>query len=99
MTGAALRGTLQCLPDAVVAGVRAMGIAFEASGPLHGALPERPAMALGGTIQMKGTGYYAYDTALLATLEATLAIDGNSDDSARRPPVSIVFARSIRAGT
>jgi hypothetical protein len=99
MTGAPLRGTLRRLPDAVVSGVRVMGIAFEAAGPLHGALPERPAMALAGTIKMKGTAYYAYETALLVSLEATLAIEGNIDDSARRAPVSIVFSRSIRAGT
>ena len=41
---------------------RAMGIAFDANGPLHGALPDRPAMALAGTITMKGTAYYAYGT-------------------------------------
>jgi hypothetical protein len=97
MTGAPLRGTLRRLPDAVVAGTRAMGIAFEATGPLHGALPDRPSMALAGSIRMKGTAYYAYETALLVSLEATLAIDGNIDDSARRAPVSIVYSRSIRA--
>lgn len=97
MTGAPLRGTLRRLPDATVAGARAMGIAFEATGPLHGALPDRPAMALAGTIKMKGTAYYAYDTALLVSLDATLAIDGNIDDSARRAPVSITYARSIRS--
>jgi hypothetical protein len=99
MTGAPLRGTLRRLPDAVVAGVRSMGIAFEAAGPLHGALPEKPTVALAGTIKMKGTAYYAYATALLVSLDATLAIDGNIDDSARRAPVSIVYSRSIRSGT
>ena len=98
MTAAKLRGTLRRLPDALVGGMRAMGIAFEAKGPLHGALPDRPAMALAGTITMKGTAYYDYATALLVALDATLAIDGNLDDSARRAPVSIVYARSIRAG-
>ena len=97
MTGAPLRGTLRRLPDSTVAGVRAMGIAFEAAGPLHGALPDRPAMALAGAIKMKGTAYYAYETALLVSLDATLAIDGNIDDSARRAPVSIVYSRSIRS--
>ncbi|HEY0383698.1 MAG TPA: hypothetical protein VGC72_16015 [Candidatus Elarobacter sp.] len=97
MTAAKLRGTLRRLPDALVGGARAMGIAFEAKGPLHGALPDRPAMALAGTITMKGTAYYDYATALLVALDATLAIDGNLDDSARRAPVSIVYARSIRS--
>jgi hypothetical protein len=97
ITGAPLRGTLRHLPDALVGGNRAMGIAFEASGPLHGALPERPAMQLAGSITMKGTAYYDYVTTLLVSLEATLSIEGNLDEPARRAPVSIVYARSIRA--
>ena len=95
MTGATLHGTLRRLPDALVGGRRAMGIAFDAKGPLHGALPDRPTMQLAGSITMKGTAYYAYDSALLLALDATLAIDGNLDDNARRAPVSIVYARSI----
>ena len=97
MTGAPLRGSLRHLPDALVGGNRAMGIAFEAHGPLHGALPERPAMQLAGSITMKGTAYYDYASTLLVSLEATLTIDGYLDDAARRSPVSIVYARSIRA--
>jgi len=97
MTAAKLRGTLRRLPDALVGGARAMGIAFEAKGPLHGSLPDRPAMALAGTITMTGTAYYDYATALLVALDATLAIDGNLDDSAHRAPVSIVYVRSIRS--
>jgi hypothetical protein len=54
-------------------------------------------MQLAGSITMTGTAYYAYDSALLLALDATLAIDGNLDDAARRAPVSIVYARSIRA--
>jgi hypothetical protein len=100
MTGAPLRGTLRRLPDAMVGGSRAMGIAFEATGPLHGALPDRPAMALAGSITMKGTAYYDYATTMLVALDATLSIDGSLEDDARRSPVSIVYARSIRsAGT
>jgi hypothetical protein len=99
MTGAPLRGTLRRLPDALVAGNRAMGIAFEAKGPLHGALPDRPTMQLAGSITMKGTAYYDYGTAMLVSLDATLAIDGNLDDTARHSPVSIVYARSIRTAT
>jgi len=95
MTGATLHGTLRRLPDALVGGRHAMGIAFEAKGPLHGALPDRPTMQLAGSITMKGTAYYAYDSALLLALDATLAIEGNLDDTAHRAPVSIVYARSI----
>jgi hypothetical protein len=97
MTGAPLRGTLRRLPDAIVSGTRAMGIAFEATGALQGALPERPGMALAGSIRMKGTAYYAYDTALLLSLNASLAIDGALAGSAQHAPVSIVYTRSIRS--
>lgn len=97
ITGAPLRGTLRRLPDAIVGGSRAMGIAFEATGPLHGALPDRPTMALAGSITMKGTAYYDYATTMLVALDATLSIDGNLDDDAHRSPVSIVYARSIRS--
>jgi len=97
MTGATLHGTLRRLADATVAGTRAMGIAFEAKGPLHGALPERPGVQLAGTITMKGTAYYSYENALLLALDATLSIDGNIDDAAQRSPLSIVYARSIRS--
>jgi hypothetical protein len=97
MTGAPLRGSLRRLPDAMVAGTRAMGISFSAAGPLQGALPDRPALALAGTIHMKGTAYYAYDTALLVALTATLAIDGNLAGGAQHAPVSIVYARSMRS--
>ncbi len=97
MTGATLHGTLRRLPDAMVGGNRAMGIAFEATGPLHGALPERPGIQLAGSITMKGTAYYGYSNALLLALDATLGIAGTIDDAAQRSPVSIVFARSIRS--
>jgi len=97
MTGAPLRGSLRRLPDAIVAGTRAMGIAFEASGPLQGALPDRPALALEGTIRMKGTAYYAYDTTLMVALRATLAIDGNLAGGVGHAPVSIVYERSMRS--
>jgi hypothetical protein len=96
ITGAPLRGTLRRVPDAMVGGMRAMGIAFEAAGPLHGALPDHPAMALAGRIRMRGTAYYAYDSALLIALDATLEIDGNLDADSQRSPVSILYQRSLR---
>ena len=97
MTGAMLHGTLRRLPDAMVGAVRSMGIAFEAKGPLHGALPDRPEMQLAGAITMTGTAYYAYGSALLLALDATLTIDGNLNDDAHRSPVSIVYSRSIHS--
>ncbi len=96
MTGAPLHGTLRRLADGTMNGTRVMGIGFEATGPLHGALPDRPTLALAGTISMRGTAYYAYDTALLLALDATLSIDGNLDDTQKKAPVSIVYERSLR---
>ena len=97
MTGAPLHGTLRHVGDAVINGERVLGVAFEATGPLHGSLPDHPDMALSGQIKMNGTAYYTYSDALLLALDATLAIGGNVDDSARRDAVSIVYKRSIKA--
>ncbi len=52
-------------------------------------------MQLAGSITMKGRPTTPTDSALLLALDATLAIEGNLDDSAHRAPVSIVYARSI----
>lgn len=97
MTGAPLHGTLRRVGDATINGERVLGIAFEANGPLHGSLPDRPAIALSGTITMHGTAYYTYTNALLLALDATLSIGGNLEDSARHDPVAIVYKRSIKA--
>jgi hypothetical protein len=97
MTGAPLHGTLRHIADSTVNGHRVLGVAFDATGPLSGTLPDHPKMALSGSIRMIGTAYYTYGSALLLALDATLAIDGNLDDANRRDPVSIVYKRTIRA--
>lgn len=97
MTGAPLHGTLHHIADALINGERVLGVAFDASGPLHGRLPDHPGLALAGKIRMSGTAYYTYRTALLLALDATLAIDGNLDDATRRDAVAIVYQRSIKA--
>jgi hypothetical protein len=96
MTGAVLHGSLRRLPDGTLHGVRVLGVAFAARGPLNGALPDRPDMALGGTIVMIGTAYYAYSDALLLALDATLQIDGNVTNTGSNDTVSIVYKRTIR---
>jgi hypothetical protein len=97
MTGASLHGTLRHIPDGTINGIRVLGVAFDADGPLTGALPDHPGMALKARIHMRGTAYYTYDTALLLSLEATLSIDGNLKDAGHRAPVAIQYQRSIRA--
>jgi hypothetical protein len=96
MTGAPLHGSLRRLPDGIIHGTRALGVAFRAGGPLHGSLPDRPSMGLSGEIKMNGTAYYAYESAMLLALDATLAIDGNVDASSDHQAVSITYRRTIR---
>jgi hypothetical protein len=99
MTGAPLHGSLRRLPDGLLDGHRVLGIAFAARGPLNGSLPDRPDMALSGTITMNGTAYYAYADALLLALDATLQIDGRVANSGQNGPVTIVYKRTIRPRT
>lgn len=97
MTGAPLHGTLRHVDDALLNGERVLGVAFDARGPLRGALPDHPDLTLSGRIRMSGTAYYTYGGALLLALNATLAIKGNVVDNNRRDPVEIVYKRFIRA--
>jgi len=99
MTGAPLHGSLRRLPDGTLNGRRVLGIAFAARGPLNGSLPDRPDMALSGTITMNGTAYYAYADALLLALDATLQIEGRVANSGQTDPVTIVCKRTIRPQT
>jgi hypothetical protein len=96
MTGKPLHGTLRRLADGTLDGVRVLGIAFTAQGPLSGTLPDRPGMALGGTISMNGTAYYAYTSALLLALDATLLIEGKIAGPAGDDAVTITYKRVLR---
>jgi hypothetical protein len=97
MTGAPLHGTLRHVENGIVNGERVLGVAFAASGPLHGALPDHPRMTLTGQIRMSGIAYYTFSGALLLALDATLSIKGDVVGDARRDPVEIVYKRSIKA--
>jgi hypothetical protein len=97
MTGAPLHGTLRHIGNSNLNGQPVLGVAFDASGPLDGALPDRPGLVLAGSIRMNGTAYYTDAGALLMALDATLSISGNVTDDARRDPVEIVYKRSIKA--
>jgi hypothetical protein len=96
MTGAPLHGSLRRLPDGLLGGRRVLGIAFTAHGPIDGAPPDRPELALHGTISMNGTAYYAYADALLLALDATLDIEGRIAGGGQTEPVTIVYKRTIR---
>jgi hypothetical protein len=97
MTGAPLHGTLRHIGGAVLEGQSVLGVAFVASGPLDGMLPDHPSLKLAGHIRMNGTAYYTLSGALLLALDATLSIDGNVVDDARRDPVDIVYKRTLKA--
>jgi hypothetical protein len=96
MTGAPLHGTLRRLLNGSVGGIRVLGIAFSARGPLEGTLPDRPSIAVSGTITMNGTAYYAYSNALLVALDATLLIEGKVGGNTGNDTVTIRYKRSIR---
>ena len=96
MTGAPLHGTLRRLLDGSLAGVRVLGIAFSARGPLAGTLPDRPSLAVSGTITMNGTAFYAYSNALLLALDATLVIEGKVGGGDGNDAVTIRYKRRIR---
>jgi hypothetical protein len=93
MTGAPLHGSLRHIGGAMLDGEAVLGVAFDASGPLSGTLPDHPRLVLAGHIRMSGTAYYA----LLQALDATLSITGNVVGNARREPVEIIYKRHLKA--
>jgi hypothetical protein len=96
ITGAPLHGTLRHVGAATLDGEPVLGVAFDASGPLKGKLPDHPDLVLAGHIRMNGTAYYTQAGALLLALDATLSINGTVVDHARRSPVEIVYKRSLK---
>jgi hypothetical protein len=97
ITGAALHGYLEHVADGPIAGRQALGVKFEAAGPMRGALPDRPGLTLVGTISMRGTAYYDVKSALLLALRTTVTIEGSVSNRAGKDPVKIVYDRTIRA--
>jgi hypothetical protein len=97
ITGATLHGTIKKIADGIVGGTRVLGVAFEAKGPLSGALPDRPQLKLIGTITMRGTAYYAYGALGLVALKAVLAIDGTLATGNANDKVAIEYMRRLRS--
>jgi hypothetical protein len=97
ITGSALHGYLEHVADGPVGGHKALGVRFEAAGPMKGALPDRPGLTLEGTISMRGTAYYDVASALLLALQTTVTIEGSVSNRASKDPVKIVYDRTIRA--
>lgn len=96
-TGSTLHGRLQRIGNGLIGARRALGVSFEAGGPMHGALPDRAGLTLNGSIRMRGTAYYDLESALLLALDATVTISGTVSNRTGNDPVTIVYRRTIRA--
>jgi hypothetical protein len=96
-TGSSLHGYLKHVADGELARRAVAGVRFEAGGPMRGALPDRPGLALIGTIAMQGTAYYDLQTALVLSLEATVTVSGYVSNHTGNDPVTIVYRRTIHA--
>jgi hypothetical protein len=96
-TDSSLHGFLEPVPAGPIGATPAIGVRFEAGGPMRGAVPDRPGLVLDGRIAMRGTAYYDARGALLLALAATVTISGNLSNRSGRDPVTIVYRRQMRA--
>ena len=98
MTGGMLRGYLQRGSIGRVSSRPALAVAFDATGPMSGPLPDHAGMTIAGTMRMRGTAYYALrGESLLLALSETLTISGMLHNRGETSPVTIVYSRSIKA--
>lgn len=95
--GSILHGFLRPRPAGRIGGTQAVGVGFEADGPMSGPMPQHPDAAITGDIRMDGTAYYSSGSALLLALDATITITGNLSQGSEEVPVKIVYKRWIRA--
>jgi len=98
-TGSSLHGYLNHIGNGMMGSHRSIGVRFESTGRMKGGLPDRPGLTLSGTIAMRGTAYYDLDSALLLALDTTVTISGNVSNRSTNDPVTIVYARTIRAAS
>ena len=90
--GAPLHGTLRAagmLEKIAAGGVR---VAFTASGPMRGPLPELPTASINGTISLVGTAEYDAAGALVR-LRSRLRIHGVLAASGQSGPIEILYVR------
>ena len=90
--GAPLHGTLRSadMPERAPAG--GVRVAFTASGPMRGPLPELPTASIDGTISLVGTAEYDA-TGALVRLRSRLQIHGVLAASGQSGPIEILFMR------
>lgn len=94
---AVLRGYLRPAASGKVGGRPAIGVRFEAEGPMSAPMPSRANATIAGRMRMDGTAYYSSDDDVLLALDATLTIVAKLHDASETVPVRIVYRRSIRA--
>jgi hypothetical protein len=95
IVGASLRGELVRRPPGTIAGRPAVGLSFNAAGPMRGRLPGA-AFSLDGQMRLAGQAFYDKTTLVLLSLEMTLEISGNISGASSPQPVKITYRRSIR---
>jgi hypothetical protein len=96
-TGSSLHGYLKHIGSGGFGPRDVVGVSFEASGPMKGALPDRPGLTLSGKIAMRGTAYYDTDSSLLLILDTTVTITGSVSNRSSNDPVTITYHRKIAA--
>jgi hypothetical protein len=98
MTGGLLRGYLQRGSIGRVSARPTLAVDFDATGPMSGPLPDHAGMTIAGTMRMRGTAYYALrGEPLLLALSETLTISGTLHTRGQDSPVTITYARTIKA--
>src|SRR5438270_5574372 len=98
ITGGTLHGYLQRSAYGSVSGHRAIGVKFDADGPMSGPLPDHTSVSIEGKMRMRGTAYYALTgSPILLALDETLTINGNLRGRDDTTPVTIVYKRAIKA--
>jgi hypothetical protein len=98
MTGGTLRGFLERGSTGRVSARPALAVDFDATGPMSGPLPDHAGMTISGTMRMRGTAYYALrGDPLLLALSETLTISGTLHSRGQDSPVTITYARTIKA--
>jgi hypothetical protein len=96
-TNTTFHGRLERIGVGRIGPRQAVGVRFEAGGPMKGSLPDRPELKLVGGIVMSGSAYYDLETARLLSLDATVTISATVSNRSSKDPVTIVYRRTLRA--
>ena len=90
--GVPLHGSLRTVESSTKAPVGGVRVAFTASGPMSGPLPELPTASIDGKMSLVGTAEYD-STGSLVRLRSRLRITGVLAASGQSGPIQILFVR------